>query len=412
MATVFVSHSSGRQEDTDLRVAVCDALAEDGFTVRVDKDIAPGRPWHQDIFAWMAECDAAVILLSPAVLDSAWVPVEAAICAWRQVLDDTFRLLPVLLQGLEAADLQKAAKFKPADLLSKQYIRPNSIPHVVRQLKEALAPLKAKQAAAPFDGIAAGVLRALLQLSNETTLAEIATRLKLNVRGSPVPREQAKANAVAITDRLVRDGLTPMEDLKNLRDLLDGPVARKIFRLLAPLWVSQPAARNIPRAVAEQRRAVGLNGRWANDLTAEMYLHRAFACDKSVLLIRVSGGAGEDPEEDIVAQLREEARRLHRFSSSAAADQWLRTASLQIFVLLPSPPIPDEEIIKALGELYPPLTFIVQTGAGLPVAPAGQLAHIALLRPELDSGLEDAAFEKYFSTKVIFRGPRVKGIGQ
>jgi hypothetical protein len=80
MATVFISHSS-RQEEfaANVRQRVHSRLQELGWKVRVDMGpLKGGDEWGSVIHHWLAECDAAVVLLTPAVY-----PSQGADRRWR-----------------------------------------------------------------------------------------------------------------------------------------------------------------------------------------------------------------------------------------------------------------------------------------------------------------------------------------
>lgn len=110
---VFISHSAHHQEEAstqdflDLLRSRLQALPE--FDTLTDQgNLLPGDVWMQRLYAWMGLCDAAVILLSPRAVqreNSTWVPREANLLLWRKALDPSFVVIPVLLGGLQPADL-------------------------------------------------------------------------------------------------------------------------------------------------------------------------------------------------------------------------------------------------------------------------------------------------------------------
>lgn len=118
---LFISHSSRlddvahRYTDQDanwrLLQEVCDGLkARFGKAIHilVDRDgLIPGDDWNRELNLWLAECHAAVILVSRRALDkSDWVAKEAAILGWRKALDPDFTLIPITIEGEScAADL-------------------------------------------------------------------------------------------------------------------------------------------------------------------------------------------------------------------------------------------------------------------------------------------------------------------
>ena len=79
---LFISHSS-----TDTAVAQqIDAALRNRFETFLDAaDIQPGADWQDMIETAIADCDAAIVLLSPAVAARAfWVSNEAFVLAFRR----------------------------------------------------------------------------------------------------------------------------------------------------------------------------------------------------------------------------------------------------------------------------------------------------------------------------------------
>src|SRR5262249_53140099 len=106
---IFVSHSSHDDKARRFLIEVCEALDAAGFDVLVDYKCLPvADEWESHLHGWLAECDAAVLLLgSDALKNSVWVLKEATILTWRARVDEHFRVLPVWLeQGLSEMALQ------------------------------------------------------------------------------------------------------------------------------------------------------------------------------------------------------------------------------------------------------------------------------------------------------------------
>jgi hypothetical protein len=121
---LFVSHSSRLDEvpqgagdkaaNWRLLGEICDALEArygDSIRILVDRDgLFPGDDWSRELNLWLAECQAAVILVSRRAMDqSHWVAKEAAILGWRKALDPEFTLIPVTIEGeSQPSDLAQA----------------------------------------------------------------------------------------------------------------------------------------------------------------------------------------------------------------------------------------------------------------------------------------------------------------
>jgi len=105
MLRLFVSHSSKNDASLGLLSKICNKLQnhDNGCHVLVDKSgLYPSVDWEQRLDEWLAECHAAVILVTEAALESWWVLKEATILKWRWGLDPNFKhLFIVLLDGLK-----------------------------------------------------------------------------------------------------------------------------------------------------------------------------------------------------------------------------------------------------------------------------------------------------------------------
>src|SRR5262245_57840107 len=111
---IFISHSTAKDDQAGLdRLKSLSAAlktkpggAASGHDALLDFErLEPAAKWRSEIDEWLAQCHAAVLMLTPKSLESAWVLKEATILAHRAARDDTFYLFPVLLEGLKRDDL-------------------------------------------------------------------------------------------------------------------------------------------------------------------------------------------------------------------------------------------------------------------------------------------------------------------
>jgi hypothetical protein len=106
---IFISHNAGKCPQTEKFLTELEAMLKDQrgadqellFMPFVDRDLEPGAPWRGVLYNWMSVCDIAVILLDEQTKNSQWVPREATIFVWRQHLDSSFKVLPILLDGID-----------------------------------------------------------------------------------------------------------------------------------------------------------------------------------------------------------------------------------------------------------------------------------------------------------------------
>jgi hypothetical protein len=140
---VFVSHSA---KDDQRAGAVLDAvisgLREKGYTPLADRDgLKPAMEWRSELYRWLAECDAGIVLLNEKALASKWVQREINILMWRRALSGHPVVVPVLLDGLKTADIKKhgLSELEPIELARDD--RATEVTGVVDEILGRFAPL-------------------------------------------------------------------------------------------------------------------------------------------------------------------------------------------------------------------------------------------------------------------------------
>src|SRR3954447_5277223 len=123
---VFVSHSSRSEDDRRWLTELVRGMrtGDDAVEVLYDREeIAPGQRWREVINQMLAECHAAVVLLTDAAMGSDWVLKEATIVRWRYDMEydrgagrPRFILLPVVRSGVDRAALAVNRLWAPIDL--------------------------------------------------------------------------------------------------------------------------------------------------------------------------------------------------------------------------------------------------------------------------------------------------------
>jgi len=119
---------------------VCDGLKArfgEALHILVDRDgLIPGDDWNRELNLWLAECHAAVILVSHRALEkSDWVAKEAAILGWRKALDPDFTLIPITIEGESCASDLAQGFFGSLDMARIQAI------HARRSAAEIVAAI-------------------------------------------------------------------------------------------------------------------------------------------------------------------------------------------------------------------------------------------------------------------------------
>jgi hypothetical protein len=363
---VFLSHSSGTKASLKRVCALAAALEKEPNAVEVlfDQDqIEPGIRWRKAIEGMLADCEAAVILITKDALKSPWVLAEATLLRARfdRETEPQFPLLPVVL-GVSETQLQKHRVWHPVALDEIQYVKkavPTALADRIKARLAELAPVRRS----PMDRIVTDIVGVLSKDAMNLPLDEVAQAL------GPVPLRvsgAAERFAYAIARWMI--GQQPpalMKVADQLLDLGEGfprEDAHRIFQRLVPLWVEVGAASTLLRPAWNQPdcRSVALVCA-KPDPTLEHYVTRAHMPrrqPKPLVLNNVTGG---DQFEDIARQLREAARE--RFPEMAEAaeddddfDERLATTRAPISVALELPD--DDEVVEQLQTRYRALTFI------------------------------------------------------
>src|SRR5664280_1955314 len=122
MPTVFISHSSITDLNAaDVRKHLKQELEHRGWAVRVDIDeLKGGEEWTGVLYHWLADCDAAVVLLGQTAINSKWVLREVTLLLWRMALNSPVAVVPVLLADITSADVRNS---QLSELRSLQFVK-------------------------------------------------------------------------------------------------------------------------------------------------------------------------------------------------------------------------------------------------------------------------------------------------
>jgi len=374
---VFVSHSP--HSDAGLfREAFVRALesGEDGrssgFEARVDTDLLAGLPWQPQLYEWMAEVHAAVILLNEAAVSSEHVLQEATSLIWRAFLDEDFVLLPVRLGAVDEHALRDGP-MGPIEIHRIEWLSADDPAELAARVKQLLGGLKArlKYVQTPLERLI-DALAGRLETAYQKGLDELVDRLLIDEPAwRPGPGETI---ASIIARRLVRNGasLGSFNNLAELVDQLRGTsalskeYAKDVLDYIAPLWVCAESAAILPEIAkrpAETRWAAAMNGARVSDYTCEMFLARAYPATKLYHHSPLAGGYDDSNlKRQLESQLRTELKReLMATDDGADLDDKLSRIPDPYFVTL----APGEDYGRVLPDIlakYPMLTFILHTG--------------------------------------------------
>lgn len=278
---IFISHGLDKKVRSDMKFldSLQPALEAEGHQVLLDRtQLDASDTWQDVLHEMLAECEAAVLLLSPRALTRPWVLKESTVLAYRKALVPSFPIAPVLLGGTTAADLAEDA-FSPLCLDRIQGLQPGDALHpaainattgrqVAKALIKRLADWQREAGAAPtatpLDALEAALkvrIRRAADLPALQALCERLTGRPLRWRpGLGAAAEPARLIAATLVSGLAAQALPgelaerPLSSL--IADLvqrcgLDRDDARLVLDLLArcghaptppPCWPTWPAA--------------------------------------------------------------------------------------------------------------------------------------------------------------------------
>ncbi|MEE4424092.1 toll/interleukin-1 receptor domain-containing protein [Streptomyces bugieae] len=311
MIKVFLSHSSKADPHArEVRELVAHGLRRRGYDVLVDVEgLSEGEEWRARVYHWLAECEAAVVLVNRHALESEWVRKEAALLMWRRFFNPALHVVPALVGGVTARELSASGL---RELGALQAARPPC---------RGVAP--AEEAAAVLAGFPEVPVRGNGDVVGEwveniaAQLRQVWTPERLTKFGEALdlpPDDVARATAPVAghgflaaqmlhTHEVARLGRV----IETIRYHIDEVPLGHLVTLTLPVWVDAGSARHVlPAGQGAHRRTVVLNVR--NPDTGTYYLSRAYCVDSSKYLYTVAG-LGSLGEEDEETALRAECER-------------------------------------------------------------------------------------------------------
>jgi len=372
MINVFISHSAKR-DPTALHVAqriLTGLKAENRYEVRLDMDaLQAGREWCLQLMRWIAECDVAIVLLNASALNSTWVRREVNILMWRRALCPSLRVLPVLIGGVTAGQLEDEG-FE--DLLPLQVAK---LPYAADDDKYA-------------DRLADAVLGEFAELPDIQHATDHMRRWiedvvkRLNTVHDPQAllatgralgieeRDLQQIGALAGGGEFLAHHMLSTATAARLREAvyeiaqsMSSDELRKLITLLTPTWIDAEAARRLlPPDGLASKHLVALNAR--DTCTAGQYVDRAMCRQIMYYRYRAAGGipTGEDAFDDLVGQCVEAVRQVlhypawHDVGKFRPRDGFLHCLILNVHEVRPRL---VERVVARLHTLFPWLLILL-----------------------------------------------------
>lgn len=412
---VFISHSAtGEPETGRLRDELAAELRTE-FEVRVDRDdLEPGDMWRSKINSWLGGCHAAVALLTPKALDSAYVFYELSVLASRP---DVF-LFPVLLDGATDKTLKEKKQLEPTlvrernAIIDSRDVDENGLEglheperarrkraRLVGLIKNALLAKREQMGGStPVDEQADGIVGSLETLrSRPARAARHVTMLDPQAD----TWEQAGDIIVKLAHRLMSAGVEGAAPV--LADMIDdvGPGAvLTIFGRVATSWVDLKAAQYVKSTATRgdlARRALAVNGEEA--LIAKLYVQRASgrASDTNWRVAESSGVLSEAALTDAKAKVEEAlmvALNVKREALKAELRNRERILREPVFVTLEAAGV-NSTLMAGLREAFPTVTYFFLAGSSPDHRGALRGVDVEYILPELEEGFEQEFCDVY-----------------
>jgi hypothetical protein len=392
---IFISHSArGDAETMKLLDALSDALA-DTFAVRVDKEhIKLGEDWRHTLNTWIGGCDAAVVLLSPKALKSAFVAYEASILTFRP----NVTVIPVFLAGVDENAIA-GSDLAPSNIQARQGVavveqkNVDIIARVQERLKEVARSLT------PVD-MQAKYIEGRLQDVSLLLIEECLRELDVNL-GS---WERADNPRLSLAVKMMSAGIeraTPC--LRKIRKAMGKQALEAVFEAVATSWVDLRAASFIEQVAKSEsdKRKLAMNG--SRSLIAEIYIKRAsdMPADDSWKVAEISGGFGESVIAGLIEQINNALASVLNLEPGEDLALELNRYERNhepVFVALPAAGI-NYPVMQGLRQAFPTVTFFFLAGNETSSRVLLNGMNIEYLIPPLSEKFEEVFYDLYMDKK-------------
>ncbi|GAA0961270.1 toll/interleukin-1 receptor domain-containing protein [Virgisporangium aurantiacum] len=399
---VFISHSSHDPFAHEVRNAVCLQLREKNYQVLVDKDeLRPGQDWRSVLTHWLADCHAAVLLLTRDALQSTWVRREITILMWRRALGSPVAVIPVLVGDLQPSDVAAAGfselrQLQFARLVPTGFGDPEALADDITQRLARLPPRQAETT--QMRRWADRVSFFLTLVGDQDKLGECAR--ELGVAEEDVRLVKLHEGSRFLAHQLLDEGMSrhAYRAVRVICDFMGREWLDKLIRDVAFTWVSGEAARHLVSAshLAVQQDSVVVTALNAHKQeTADDYLNRA-TCRGEHWRQVAATPVGEDVVEELVCHYEKTIMDLlgieppWTLADAAPMDE-------PAYLIVDPAGVPLESVISALRivrERHRGIVVLLLTGQDTPAVDDSNgwgLGPVQVLSPPLQPGDELAA---------------------
>ncbi|MEV6109109.1 toll/interleukin-1 receptor domain-containing protein [Streptomyces sp. NPDC051940] len=320
MIKVFISHSTNSDPfAAEVRTLVAEGLRKKHYDVLVDADgLHAGMEWRAELYHWLRECHAALVLVNRAALESDWVSREVNILMWRRSHNRALRVVPAFVGPVSSSDLRGSALGELATLQVARTPRRPAGP------REPTAAELADTIVAAFPDVHPLVSDDVVRAWVEDIAAQLKrlwdlSRLERVVSALELPAAELdglahdSSGCEFVASQMIGTHRADRVDaaIEVVHRHMDSTPLSNLVELVLPVWVDAASARHVvPAEDAAESCAIVLNVH--DPETGTHYLHRAFCMNRTRYAYRhVSVGAlGEEEAEaalraQCLAQLRD-----------------------------------------------------------------------------------------------------------
>lgn len=409
---IFISHGTDKTRPEELTyldtLEARLAAAPSPHDVLLDRTrIGAGDDWEGLLHDAIAECQAAVLLLSPRALDRPWVLKEATLLSYRKAREAVFPFFCVLLPGVTHEDLASRPAFAALKLDRIQAFAAGSTAQAVADWVREHAATVVPPADTPLDRLERA-LEARLAHVDSNELEAICERLLGEKVAWVASTDRARLRARVLARGIARGqlarvgGITALSKSLKAAGLVEAHL-REVLKLAASMWVDDQIAGRLAALVAlaegAEPFAAALNGKrfkWSPRMVA----WRALLPDTDEFIYWVEGGGSDGWADEVVRRIRRAYRKGKEdtIDDEEQVDEILRARTTPIVYVLPEPF--DDTLLRALRTRYPRVTFIVHTGPAL--RPPSELPSVVVpLSPGIDIDTEVALHADFTATLEV-----------
>ncbi|MCF1182440.1 toll/interleukin-1 receptor domain-containing protein [Marichromatium gracile] len=389
----------------------------DSIRILMDRNgLIPGDDWNKELNLWLAECQAAIILVSNRALEkSDWIAKEMSILSWRKALDPDFIFIPITIQGESNPNDLESGFWKSLDIdrTTSHHAIERSAESIIDGIVRCLGgpqELSARCALTPLDRLRDAIAKLLSDEATATALEDALEDFE------PTPSERlgcglptAKRYAYRLAEHMMQahndDAKWCFEAFE--RVLRSAPLLslEKRFLLLEKLrffWVD-PGAAGLLAVAQKTKEQLVLCGRWVmhadvfletEAYTLERYLQRAWP-GENLCCIPI---ANFREVEQIRAEIRERIltkKGLPPDLTDSEIDDYIKNIKTIIVVAINASAdqggIPDPRQLrelKNLSDFYHKFILVFSSCASEEDLPEG----VRAITPTLDQNLEKQAY--------------------